>query len=48
MLITIRNYEKANYISMDKTRFDVEYKKSIKGTFNHDMYLHGYIFFLVK
>ena len=27
MLITIRNYEKANYISMDKTRFDVEIKK---------------------
>ena len=27
MLITIRNYEKANYISMDKTIFDVEYKK---------------------
>ena len=46
MLITIRNYEKANYISMDKTRFDVE--KSIKGMFNHDLYLHGYIFCLVK
>ena len=31
MLITIRNYEKANYISMDKTRFDVEkkYKRNV-------------------